>query len=97
MASRWLAVNNKASMRRRLTFATLIMINQMLLIALAIAWTIHMVIIALNGSVSFIENNPLILWGEITALVIITLLAIFVLAMQVIRLGERRRDYDRRP
>ena len=83
-------------MRRRLTFATLIMINQMLLIALAIAWTIHMVIIALNGSVSFIENDPLILWGEITAMVIITLFAICVLAMQVIRLGERRRDHDKR-
>ena len=81
-------------MRRRLTFATLIMISQMLLIALAVAWTIHMVIIALNGSVSFIENNPLILWGEITAMVVITLFAIYVLAMQVIRLGERRRDYD---
>ena len=94
MAFKWLVVNNKSSMRRRLTFATLIMINQMLLIALAIAWTIHMILIALNGSVSFIENNPFILWREISAMVIITLFAIYVLAMQVIRLGERRRDYD---
>ena len=96
MALKWLVVKSQPSMRRRLTFATLIMINQMLLIALAIAWTIHMVIIVLNGSVSFIENDPLILWGEIIAMVIITLFAICVLTMQVIRLGERRRDYDSR-
>jgi hypothetical protein len=97
MALKWLAVNNiKPSMRRRLTFATLIMINQMLLIALAIAWIVHMAIIALNGSVFFVENNPLILWGEISAMAVITLFAICVLAMQVIRLGERRRDYDNR-
>ena len=97
MAFKWLVVNNnKPSMRRRLTFATLIMINQMLLIALAIAWIVHMAIIALNGSVFFIEKNSLILWGEISAMVIITLFAICVLAMQVIRLGERRRDRDNR-
>ena len=97
MAYKTLLVNNrKPSMRRRLTFATLIMINQMLLIALAIAWIIHMALIASNGSVFFIENNPLILWGEICAMAIITLFAIYVLAVQVIRLGERRRDYDKK-
>ncbi len=82
-------------MRRRLTFGTLILTSQMLLIALAIAWIIHMVIIAVNGSVYFEEKNPLVLWGEISAIALITLFAIYVLAAQFQRLGERRRDYDK--
>ena len=82
-------------MRRRLTFATIVLISQMLLIALAVAWMIHMFIIAVNGSVYFEESNPLILWGEIVTIAIITLFGIFVLATQIQRLGERRRDYDK--
>jgi hypothetical protein len=83
-------------MRRRLKFTTLIMINQMMLIALAIAWIIHMSLIAANGSVFFEERNALVLWGEISAMVIITVFAIYVLAVQVQRLGESRRDSDKR-
>ena len=83
-------------MRRRLTFSTLILINQMLLIALAIAWTVHMSIIARNGTVSFQEKNSFILWGEISTMVLITIFAIYLLAIQIQRLGERRKDYDRR-
>jgi membrane protein YdbS with pleckstrin-like domain len=89
-------INIKPAMRRRLKFSTLIMINQMLLIALAIAWIVHMAIIAANGSVFFEERNPFILWGEISTMVIITVFAIWVLAIQVQRLGERRRDSDKR-
>jgi len=72
-----------------------VLVSQLLLIALAIAWLVHMVIIAVNGSIYFVENNPLILWGEITAIVLITLFAIFVFTLQIIRLGERRRGEDR--
>ena len=82
-------------MRRRLRFATLVMITQMLLIALAITWLIHMVTIAVAGSAYFVENNPLILWGEITVSVVITIFAICVLAFQIRRLGERRSGDDR--
>ena len=82
-------------MRRRLTFALVVLISQLLLIALAIAWLVHMVIIAVNGSIYFVEKNPLILWGEITAIVLITLFAIRVFALQIVRLGERRRSDDR--
>ena len=82
-------------MRRRLRFSTLVMITQMLLIALAITWLLHMVIIAAQGSAYFVENNPLILWGEIVASAVITIFAIVILVMQIQRLGERRRD-DRR-
>ena len=82
-------------MRRRLNFTLLVIVSQMLLVALAIAWLIHMVLIALKGSLYFIENNPYILWVEISAAVLITTLAITVLIMQLKRLGERRRGDDR--
>ena len=81
-------------MRRRLSFATVVLSSQLLLIALAISWFVHMVIIAVNGSVYFVEKNTLILWGEITAIVLITLFAIYVFILQIVRLGERRRSED---
>lgn len=77
-------------MRRRLRFSTLILISQALLISLAIAWLVHMSIIALCGAIYFIERDPFILWAEISAAVLITLFAIYVLAIQIRRLGERR-------
>ena len=86
-------------MRRRLRFSTLILITQMLLIALAITWLLHMITIAVYGSVYFVENNPLILWAEITASLLITVFAILILVLQIQRLGERRRtdrNEDRR-
>ena len=83
-------------MRRRLNFTLLVIVSQMLLVALAITWLIHMVLIALKGSLYFIENNPYILWAEISAAVLITAVAITVLIMQLKRLGERRRGDDRR-
>ena len=78
-------------MRRRLKSTSYVLVSQALLIALAIAWLIHMVIIALNGSVYFVENNGIVLWLEITASVLITIFAIFILVTQIQRLGERRR------
>jgi membrane protein implicated in regulation of membrane protease activity len=86
---------NNLSMRRRLRFSTLILIAQMLLIALAITWLLHMITIAVYGSVYFVEDNPLILWAEITASLLITIFAIFILVLQLQRLGERRTT-DRR-
>ena len=87
-------------MRRRLRFSTLILVAQMLLIALAVTWLLHMVTIAVYGSVYFVEDNPLILWAEITASLLITIFAVFILALQIQRLGERRssdrREDDRR-
>lgn len=67
-----------------------------MLIALAVAWLIHMLIIAMHGTVYFVERNPVILWVEITATILITLFAISVFITQLKRLGERRRDDDRR-
>ena len=82
-------------MRRRLKFTILVIMSQMLLVALAITWLIQMFLIALNGSLYFIENNPYILWAEISASLLITIFAITVLTMQLRRLSERRRDETR--
>lgn len=83
-------------LRRRLRFAVVIVISQLLLIALAIAWLIHMIIIAVNGTVYFVERNPLILWIEVAATVVIILFATGVFITQLRRLSERRREDDRR-
>ena len=76
-------------------FAIVVLVSQLLLIAMAIAWVVHMVIIAVNGAAYFVETNPIILWGEIAATVLITLFAVGVFAIQISRLGERRRNEDK--
>jgi membrane protein YdbS with pleckstrin-like domain len=81
----------RAAMQRRLRFSLLILVSQILLVALAISWLVHMGIIAVSGSVYFVENNPLILWAEISISVLITVFAVTILVMQIQRLGERRR------
>ena len=84
--------NKPLSMRRRLKFTSVVLISQMLLIALAIAWLVHMIVIAIYGAVYFIEREPLILWIEIGASLLITTFAVFVLTLQIKRLSERRRN-----
>jgi len=91
----YIRTGNRPSIRRRLEFAVVVLVSQLLLIALAIAWLVHMLIIAANGSIYFVEKNPLILWGEITATTLITLFALRVFALQIVRLGERRRSEDK--
>ncbi len=79
---------------RRVRFAIVILVSQLLLIAMAVSWVIHGVLIAQNGRVSFIETNPWILYGEIAATVLITLFALSVFIIQYRRLKEKRRDDD---
>jgi hypothetical protein len=81
---------------RRLKFTILVLISQLLLIALAIAWVIHMVLIAKDGAVYFVEGNSTILWAEIGITTLITLFATAVFAIEVYRLGERRKGDERR-
>ena len=87
-------------MRRRLRSTTLVLISQMLLIALALAWLFQMAIIATEGSAYFIENNAFILYGEIGIIALIIFFAFYVFIVQIRRLGERRdtdtRSEDRR-
>ncbi len=67
---------------------------QLLLIATAIAWCLHLVIIARYGEIHFVEANRIILYGEIVATALITLFAIIVFALQWKRLGEKRGTDD---
>lgn len=80
---------------RRVRFALVVLTAQLLLVAMAIAWCVHMVLIARHGEVYFVEANPFILYGEIVATVLITLFAVVVFVIQYRRLGERRGS-DRR-
>ena len=82
-------------MQRRLRFSLLILVSQLMLIAVAVSWLVHMVIIAANGSVYFVENNKFILWSEITISALIVIFAVFILVSQFRRLGERR-ERDRK-
>ena len=86
----------KVNSGRRLKFAILVLISQLLLIALAIAWVVHMSLIAANGAIYFIEANPMVLWAEIVATALITLFATAGFALEIYRLGERRRGDSRR-
>jgi len=79
-------------MGRRLRFAMVVVVSQILLIAVSFAWLLHMALIAIYGSVSFVEENPAILWGELVATVIIIMFAAYVLVLQILRLRERRRS-----
>ena len=80
---------------RRVTFTILVLVSQLLLIAMAVAWCIHMVLIARHGEIYFIEENPVVLYGEIAGTILITLFAVTVFAFQCKRLGERRRHDDK--
>ncbi len=84
--------SSKVPSGRRLKFAVFVLASQILLIALAVSWVIHMAIIAKNGSIYFVESNHLILWIEIVGTLLITLFATAVFAIQVYRMGEKRRD-----
>ena len=75
---------------RRLKFAIVILVSQLLLLALAIAWIIQMSLILQHGAVYFVEKNHLVLYLEIIANVIIMLFAATVFALQLTRLKEKR-------
>ena len=92
---RFLGTGSGPPLRRRLRFAVVVVISQLLLIALAIAWLIHMIIIAVNGTVYFVERNPVMLWIEVAATILVILFATGVFIAQLRRLGERRRGDDR--
>jgi hypothetical protein len=82
-------------LHRRLRLSIITLVSQILLVALAIAWFVHMVLIKIYGAVYFVEAVPAILWTEIIATLIITIFALLVLVLQIRHLGERRGS-DRR-
>jgi len=80
---------------RRVRFALIILVSQILLIALAVVMLIQMILISLNGVIQFAENNKTILIIEIILTALITFFGIFVFLIQLRRLGENRSS-DRR-
>jgi hypothetical protein len=92
------AMNKPAPPRspnRRIRFALVVLVSQLLLIALAASWAVHMIIIAEKGSVYFVEGNLAMLWTEIALTVVICIFGATVFIMQLRRLSERRGE-DRR-
>lgn len=89
-------MQNKITIRRRVKSTAYVIVSEALLIALAISWVIHMVIIAVNGSAYFVESNPFILWAEIIGPALIAVFAVFMLSTQIQMLGERRRSDDKK-
>ena len=88
---------NDTRFHRRLRFSAIVIVSQMLLIALSLAWGIYLLSIARNGGVLSVENNPWILYGEIFATVLIIQFALVVIAMELLRLRSRRARDDRGP
>ena len=82
---------------RRVKFTIVILASQLLLIALALTWFIQLFVIARYGSVRFIENNPVILITELIVAGLICIFSTVVFALQILKLGEKRRTDDREP
>jgi len=81
---------------RRLRFTLAILAAQVLLLAMAIAWCVQLVAIAIHGQVCFGEPHAAILYGEIAAVVLVAIFAAIVFVVQLRRLMEKRTgDYDR--
>ena len=82
---------------RRLRFTMAILAAQVLLMAMAIAWCVQLVAIAIHGQVCFGEPHAVILYGEIAAVVLVAIFAAVVFMVQLRRLMEKRRSDDGRP
>jgi hypothetical protein len=79
---------------RRVRFAFVVLASQIMLIALSITWLIQMILIAINGSILFVEYNHTVLWSEIALSTLICLFATIVFTIQLGRLRERRKKDD---
>ena len=75
-------INDEDTPTKGPMFPILVLSSQLLLLALAIAWFVHMVLIAMHGKIFFAEPNSLILYGEITATALIALFAVIVFILQ---------------
>lgn len=75
---------------RRFRFALIVIVSHILLVSLAVAWLIQMLVLAKYGSVKFVEYNQTVLLLEIGLVFLISVFGVFVLWMQIRRLGEKR-------
>jgi ABC-type nickel/cobalt efflux system permease component RcnA len=76
--------------KRRLRFSLIVLVSQMLLMALAIAWGVNLILIAQHGGLYSIETNPLVLYGEIAATVLIIIFACVVIYLEIVRMRSKR-------
>ena len=86
-----------ARFNRRIRFSAVVIVSQMLLIALSLAWGIYLILIARNGGVLSIENNPWILYAEIVATFFIIQFALIVVGLELYRLRVRRHNESTEP
>jgi hypothetical protein len=63
---------------------------QLLLIAMSIGWCAQLTLIAVQGETCFTETNAGILYGEISATVLVALFGVLVFVIQYRRLTEKR-------
>ena len=64
-----------------------VLVSQILIIGLAIAWLLHAVIVKINGAVYFVEPNQAILYLEIFMTTAIALYGISLLFLQIREAG----------
>ena len=84
--------NKSVIFGRRLRFTLIILVSQLLLIALAIAWGVNLILIAQHGGLYSMEANPWVLYGEIAATVLIIIFAFVVIYFEVMRMRSKRRS-----
>jgi hypothetical protein len=75
---------------KRVRFALLVLSSQLLLLALALTWLVQMSLIALKGSIKFVEYSQPVLILEIVISGLIGIFAVTVFVIQLKKLGEKR-------
>lgn len=91
MSDRRMVQSDRQRFGRRTRFSLAVLAAQVLLIATAIAWSVHMALIAMHGEVYFVEPNSAILLAELIGTALIVVYAATVFTLQWKRMGERRR------
>jgi hypothetical protein len=90
-----LSIQNQGDPRykRRVRFSLVIIVSQMLLIALSVAWGIYLTVISQNGgTIISTETNKLILYSEIISTGLIVIFAVVVISLELKRMLTKRRD-----
>ncbi len=76
---------------KRVRFAVLVLSSQLLLLALAVSWLVQLLVIAVKGSVKFVEYSQPVLIMEIVISALIAVFAIVIFILQMRKLGEKRK------
>ena len=71
-----------------------VIVTQLLIIGLSIAWGVHAVLVKVNGAVYFVEPNQAILYLEILMTTVISLYGIVVFILQIREHGKSDAKYS---